>query len=146
MKKQFFVQFACVFCFFCFPVDGVYCKSETPVDFIREFYTWYMENIKDIKSMPIYNDKIYEYVYTCTVNRLRSDLHQGNMDTDYFLKTQDFDYDDDAPSLKVYDAIGVHNSLFLVPVGKEKPYLLVFVQRTSEGWRIIKVEDARFGP
>ena len=130
--------------------------EQSPEALVHEFYAWYMREMeKDLPKTTEYNDVMYKYVYPCTVNKLRIDHEQGARDADYFLAGQDFVYEEDAKNYYVHPAVRVTETLSLVPVGARltenavpgevgKPFLLVFVQKTREGWRIIKVERKYF--
>ena len=87
------------------------------------------------------NDAIYNYVSACTVDRRRINIKKRISDSDYFLKGNDFDYELLKKAFKVHGAVKINDSLSIVPIGNEKPYAIVFVQKTKDGWRIIKVED-----
>ena len=90
---------------------------------------------------PEKDDIIYNYVYECTVNKYRINVKKGIADSDYFLKSNDFMYEYFKKIYKAQKAVKINDSLSIVPVGDEQPHLIVFVQKTKAGWRIIKVED-----
>ena len=118
--------------------------QQNPQDLVRSFYIWYIEEWKkdDIRYTPIKNDEMCKYVYPCTVKKLRIDMKQGKLGGDYFLRGNDFYLLEGLKSLAVHAPISVSDSIVLVPVGfNERLFVVVFVQKTTEGWRIIKVED-----
>lgn len=127
------------------PFSAAYGAEQSPEGLVREFYAWYMlETEKDLREPIEYNDIMYNYVYPCTVNKLRVDHEQGARDADYFLFGQDFIYEVSAKNYTVHPAVPVTDTLSLVPVGTGTPFLMVFVRKTKEGWRIIKVDDKYF--
>jgi len=118
-------------------------EQQGPRDVVSNFYAWYIEESNDIRKNPIKDEIMYRYVYACTVNKCRIDLKQANLDANYFLRGNDFYYER-FKSLTVHAPVSINDSIALVPVGfgDEKPSILVFVQKTKDGWRIIKVEDS----
>jgi len=117
--------------------------QQNPQDLVRYFYIWYIEEgDKDLLNSPINNDEMYKYVYPCTVKKCRIDLKQARGDADYFFRTNGFYLQEGLKSLAVHAPVSISDSIALVPVGfNERLRVVVFVQKTTEGWRIIKVED-----
>lgn len=118
-----------------------YCAEQTAEALVKEFYAWYIaEDAKD-EGIPENNDAIYNYVYICTVNKLRMNYKKGIISFNYFYQSNDFDSKEDtiyvAPkSIKVSDTISI------VPIGYTKEIsMVVFVQHENGQFRIIKVED-----
>ena len=118
-----------------------YCSEQTPDGFVRDFYNWYIDKQRNEHYFPAEDDSIYKYVHVCTVNRLRINMKKRIAGSDYFLKTNDFEYEYFKRTFMVHKSLKINDSLSIVPVGGEKPYAIVFVQKTKDGWRIIKVED-----
>lgn len=109
-------------------------------ELVRSFYQWYTNVYSTDKKHPAEHDVIYEYVGPCTVQRCRKDLKKNAMDADYFLRTNGFE-PEDAARLVVHKSIKLNEHLAIVPVGEDKPYILVFVQEEQGKLRIIKEED-----
>lgn len=145
MKKYSFQMICIIFsCLLFLRGENAQCAEQTADDLVRDFYAWYVEkkNSMSPRGFPEHDDAIYSYVYACTVNRLRVDIKKGAMDSNYFLKSNDFDYEYVKKILRVHTPVKIDNSLTLVPVGGAKSsFLVAFVQKTKEGWRIIKVEN-----
>jgi hypothetical protein len=118
--------------------------QQNPQELVRSFYIWYIEENKDLGNVPIKNDEMYKYVYPCTVKKLRIDMKQSKLNGDHFLRGNDFSYEDFKKSLTVHAPVSISDSIALVPVGvgfTDKLRIVVFLQKTTEGWRIIKVES-----
>lgn len=146
MKKNLFVLIVLFFCYALLPSSSVALDAQWNLeDLVRDFYVWYIETSKDIHNVPTDNNVIYEYVYACTVNKLRIDQKQARIYSDYFLCGNDFSYEEFKKSLIVHNPVSLSDTISLVPVSVGfhigKPNILVFVQKTKDGWRIIKVED-----
>lgn len=142
MKNKTLILAAALLCCFVLAAGKTAIGAQqTPQDLVRDFYAWYIEEIKDLRNAPITNDAIYKYVYACTVNKCRIDLKQGRVYSDYFLRGNDFDYEYAKKMLTVHAPVNITDKVSLIPVGGDLSSIVVFVQKTKEGWRIIKVED-----
>ncbi len=142
MKNTFFALLVVMtLCFSIMPCSAALAAQQNPQSLVKDFYAWYIEEMKDFRNVPIKNDAIYKYVYACTVNKCRINIKQGLVYSDYFLCSNDFDYESFKKMLTVYNPVRISDDVSLVPVGNDKLYIVVFVQKTKEGWRIIKVEN-----
>ncbi len=142
MKKKLLALLMTLFCYGALFSSSVTLGAErTSKDLVKDFYAWYIEELKDLRNTPVANDVMYEYVYACTVNKCRIDRKQGRVFSDYFLCTNDFDYEDFKKQLTVHEPVRISDDISLVPVSNGKLYIVVFTQKTKDGWRIIKVED-----
>ena len=131
----------------CFPKSG-FCAYQTPEDLVRDFYTWYIELSTASRNIPVYDKKIYDYVYPCTVNRCRKDHEKVARDSDYFTKSQDI-WKELLDELVVYQAISINDSVSIVPVSinpKMNWNIIVFVKKEDDALYIIKVEDQYYIP
>ena len=118
------------------------CKAEqTPEELVADFYKWYSADY-DTRIDQEFDDEIYNYVYACTVNKHRVNMEKGIVYSDYFAKGNALYYDL-LKTLRVHKAVRITDEVSVVPVGfgDELPYMIVFVQRENDGWKIIKVED-----
>ena len=147
MKNKFILSnFIIIIIFLLTQSNVAYASEQTPEILVSDFYNWYIEalhkqNVHKKAISPEKDDMIYNYVDRCTVNRYRLDLKKGAIDHDYFLKSNDFEYEYFKKIYRVHKAVKIDDSLSIVPVGYENPYVIVVVQKTKDGWRIIKVED-----
>lgn len=115
--------------------------AQGPEDVVRAFYAWYIEAMRDDRATPEHDDAIVTWVSPCTVERLRRDFKKGIVDANYFLNTQDFEYDVFTRLMRTHPAVYLDDTLALVPVGGAEAHVLVFVSATRDGWRITKVEE-----
>ncbi len=123
-------------CLLCIPGPAAYAAETGPEDVVREFYT----------DMPdIYSEEIYKYVYLPTISNLRIANAMSLIDWMYFLCGQEI-RPELINDLKVHPAVPVTDKISLVAVGdsNEAPWILVFVQKEPEGWRITKIEDTLY--
>ncbi len=120
-------------CLLCIPGPAAYAAETGPEDVVREFYT----------DMPdIYSEEIYKYVYLPTISNLRIANAMSLIDWMYFLCGQEI-RPELINDLVVRKAVPVTDTVSLVPVGDSKaPWILVFVQKEKEGWKITKVESS----
>ncbi|MDR2945637.1 MAG: YbjP/YqhG family protein [Candidatus Adiutrix sp.] len=115
-----------------------------PEDVVRDFYTWYVP-LEAGGGAPLNSEEIYKYVYLPTVSNLRILYSMAMIDWMYFICGQEI-----LPGLindlVVHPAVPITDTVSLVPVGdsQTKPWILVFVQKEKEGWRITKVEDTNY--
>lgn len=145
MKNQFVTLFISIACAFFIAGSSAYGAEQTPEAFVKDFYAWYTAEDKLDKGPPENNDAIYDYVHTCTVNRLRKEYRKGLYFTNYFYQTNGFDSELDPPPT-VHKSVKISDTVSLVPVAHGTiPYILVFVQKEKGMLRIIKVEDVTVG-
>ena len=144
-NEHIFIKLILAIFFLFIHTNTSYSSEETPEGLVGTFYDWYIErlqaqHLRDEPMSPEKDDIIYNYVYECTVNKYRINVKKGIADSDYFLKSNDFMYEYFKKIYKAQKAVKINDSLSIVPVGDEQPHLIVFVQKTKAGWRIIKVE------
>jgi hypothetical protein len=120
-----------------------HAAEQGPENVVRDFYMWYLPLADNNQELPLESEDIYKYVYQGTVSNLRIKYDMYMIDWLYFLCAQEID-PELLTDLKVHKAVPVTDTLSLVAVGvKEKePYLLAFVQKEKDGWRITKIENA----
>ena len=120
-----------------------HAAGQGPEEVVRDFYMWYLPLEENGQLSPLDSEDIYKYVYHGTVSNLRIKYAMYMLDWDYFLCAQEID-PELLTALAVHKAVPVTDTISLVAVGvKEKtPYLLAFVQKENDGWRITKIENA----
>ena len=119
----------------------------TPEQLVHDFYVWYAKSYETMTVAEM-DDEIYNYVYSCTVNKLRIEHKMSSTDSNYFIKGNDH-----WPQLFTYISVGkavkINDDVSIVPLGfgetksESAPCLAVFTQKEDGVWRIIKVEDDR---
>jgi hypothetical protein len=117
----------------------------TSENFVYDFYMWYgNELLQDKRDYPLYNDAIYIYVNKCTVDRLRIDRRRRFVDSDYFIKANDF-WRKLLEDIVIKDAITISDTIIIVPVvfnaGDKKNIIFVFIENKNSSLSIIKVES-----
>jgi hypothetical protein len=115
-------------------------------NFVHDFYIWYgNELLKGNQSSPLYNNMIYKYVSKCTIDRLRIDYKRKFIDSDYFIKANDF-WRELLGNFVVKNRIIISDSITIVPVifhvEEKKHPIFVFIENKNGLLYIIKVEDA----
>ncbi len=130
-------------CSLCAPISRA--AAQGPEDVVREFYTWYLPSDESGNVSSLDSDEIYKYVYLPTVSNLRVASALSLIDWMYFLCGQEI-RPELINDLKVHPAVPVTDKVSLVAVGdsQEAPWILVFVQKEPEGWRITKIEDTLY--
>jgi hypothetical protein len=127
-----------------------YCKSITPENFVRDFYIWYCNALLNHKIQidPVFDEKIFDYVNKCTVNRLRINSKRGFVGEDYFIKSNDF-WQELIDDMAVLNAISIDSDVSIVPVvfkvTKNTTHsIIVFIAKKNNSYTIIKVEDTNY--
>jgi hypothetical protein len=120
-----------------------HAAGQGPEDVVRDFYMWSLPLQENSPLSPLDSEDVYKYVHHGTVSNLRIKYAMYMLDWIYFLCAQEID-PQLLTDLEVHKAVPVTDTLSLVAVGVKgkKPYLLAFVQKEKEGWRITKIENA----
>jgi hypothetical protein len=118
-----------------------YCEHYSPSQVVRQFYQWYLQS--DTNS--IYHHEIYKYVDLYTVEKCRTHLERGILDSDYFTDSQDPD-----PawvnSLDIQKTVKLDDSTDMVLLNfsketKDTPWLAVFLHQEQGVFHITKVQS-----
>ncbi len=152
MKKT-ILAFAMLFCLaFTLRAPGALCSDGSEKRLVEDFYTWYITTALDQRAKssgpfrdPIYDDAVYAYVHQGTVSAIRTYYAKNYLDANYITKSQDL-WDTWLEAFVAQPAVKIDGTTSLVPVTfkwteEAQRHLLVFVQKTKDGWRIIKIED-----
>jgi hypothetical protein len=120
-----------------------HCAEDSPERRVRLFYQWYL-TADFAETHPVDSSKIYDHVDPCTVKMCREQLERGMLEADYFLDAQDTG-ENWAKTISVSPVIIVDPSTSLVAVSFDKNgptahHLAVFLGKSAEGWRIVKVQ------
>lgn len=110
--------------------------EQTPENFVREFYNWYFQADKG-QNRAEYNDDIYKYVSTTTVNIAKS-MHG---EINYFTQ-KNISLPDDVKII-VHTAITL-DAVNVVPVSfhtNTVDHVIVFLNKKNGQYRIIRVTD-----
>jgi hypothetical protein len=138
MKIEQYVFALLLACLLSIPGPAAHAAEKGPEDVVRDFYTWH------VKEGSIDSEEIYKYVYLPTISNLRIANAMSLYDWMYFICGQEI-LPELINDLVVRKAVPVTDTVSLVPVGDSKaPWILVFVQKEKESWKITKVE--RSGP
>jgi len=110
---------------------------------VKAFYSWYIK-LNGNLIYPLLDKRIYHFVATDTVDRLRSDYAHDRLpgDSDYFLKVQDEDDRDWLAHIATQPAVML-GDVAVVPVtfgSTDRVSVLVFMRKIGGAWKIIKVE------
>ena len=146
MKAKYNIYFIIILAIFIFYFSVCFAKNNSHEEFVHKFYIWYGDNLlKNIDNGPLFNDKIYEYVNRCTIDRLRVDYKRKFIGYDYFTKGNDF-WKGLLETIIVEKEIYIDNNISIVPVvfsgdKKHKHIVLVFLKKGKDSLSIIKVED-----
>lgn len=121
-------------------------REAAPKVEIREFYTWYIQ-LQSHLIYPLLDKGISKYVAQNTIDKLREAYRHDRLpgDVDYFTKVQDYDDRDWASHIKIYPET-LFGDVAVVPVAlgsRDKSNVAVFLQKQTDGWKIIKVDDTR---
>jgi len=148
MKKSCYSFIAFMISIFFAGGSPAYCAEQTPEEFVKEFYTWYIAKTLESNGNPEESDEIYNYVHPCTINKLKVENEKGIRDFEYFVTSQDFDPASDAVPV-VGKSVKISETVSIVPAGykdsvfpKGEPYFIVFVEKQKGRLRIIKVEGS----
>jgi hypothetical protein len=123
----------------CYGQQG-YCSEQIQEQIVRNFYKWYFANDGEGK-IPEHNDEIYNFVSKITVDSVRKQLCNNNIN--YFTKLGIYGYN---KRIDVGRAIPVGKELFVVPVifvrtNNEHVGAIVVLQKESGEFYITKIID-----
>lgn len=118
-----------------------HCASQTPEQFVRDFYKWYFE--ADQKAPADQNDEIFKYLSAKTVAYIRSDA--WNCDEYYVTRANTWTAAWNNVKTVVAKAIPMASDIFVVPVTFHtkwgKYHVVVFVAKENGQLRITKITD-----
>ena len=111
---------------------------------VKAFYTWYIQLDGNL-VYPLLDKKIFDFVATDTVDRLRNDYAHGRLpgDSDYFLKVQDEDDRDWLAHIATQPAVAL-GDVTVIPVtfgSADKVSVLVLLRKIDGAWKITRVQD-----
>jgi hypothetical protein len=144
-----FIAQVLVFCATIFiPCNACSAQEPDAKRFVYNFYLWYgNESLKNTPGIPLFEDKIYEYVSQCTVDRLRIEYKRKMIGSDYFLKGNDF-WPELLDTMTVEEEIPLSENVSIVPLvfhtGQNRQHVIaVFLKKRNNALAIIKIEDSR---
>ena len=121
------------------------CEEQTPAEFIKEFYTWYIgasgEGID-----PIKNEEIHKYVDPVTIEYLKKDIHRQ----DYFFNADGIPLSMDGVVIKVHGVQKFINDTYVAHVTIDSSrargrthtdIAIVVVEKVDGRFRIVKCLD-----
>lgn len=129
--------------------NAICYANARPEQVVADFYKWYGKVLSENEQTNIIdNNDVFNYIYKCTVEKIRIEYERGTIYSEYFSKSQDITSDELNP-MNVGEATYITNDVAIVPVGMNwfgntEATLIVFVQKFDEQWRITKVESEHF--
>lgn len=121
------------------------CARQTPEQFVREFYTWYIA--VDNKGMnPICHSDIHRYVYGETVGNVQNPQFSDNRaKRDYFLKTLEGFHAIPETRIVTGKATPLGKDFFAIPVTitdeLKSQNVIVIVKNVQSSFKITKCID-----
>jgi len=116
-----------------------YGGSQSPEQFVREFYQWYFK--ADAKKPADFNDEIFTYISHKTVEYMRK--KEGN--EYYVTKANSWTHEWSEVKTVIGTASKIPDEIFVVPVTfllkMRKSHVVVFVANEKGMMRIIKITD-----
>jgi len=148
---------ALAFCLLFFPIFSAYAQSstavthshpqDTPEAAVTAFYGWYLGALaKD--RVPLRDDRkqMQSFVVTQLLKKIEHGIKNGEADSDYFTRAQDY-FDDWASNIAVSDVrISGNTASTIVTLGNSKESrhgLAVQLVKEGDGWKISSVNDQR---
>ena len=126
------------------------CEEQTPIEFIKEFYTWYISTDGGSQK-AIRSDEIYTYVEKNTVDAVREISYLYGTDRrDYFLRLSNGPLSMDGVSFTVKSSseLGYRTFILLVTIIEKKhgqtvknDPVVVVVRKTDGQLKIVKCID-----
>ncbi len=135
--------------FFSFP-QIVHCEEQSPDQFLKDFYVWYITTAEG--TYRALNDNgIYRYVKRETVEEVKKLPQTYGYDRrDYFLKIFDMPLGMEGTDISVGKVTDMGMDTFVVPViiattfdneSSIKDYIIVFIQKIDGNFKIVKCMD-----